>query len=177
MTQRQSLVSIAVALALFANRANAQLTPVIDSVIGCDYRVCALTISPTWNGLAVKRGTSGATVANLNFFFPHDISVALGADNRGAAGSDSVVAIAQRAVRLRRVGAAFTDLGILALGVAAGRALTSASNESVTGVLAGIGATALGVSVPFQFAADGALSRAVWWYNLRYARSSEARSR
>jgi len=24
------------------------------------------------------------------------------------------------------------------------------------------------VSVPLQFAADGALSRAVWWHNLRY---------
>jgi hypothetical protein len=37
-------------------------------------------------------------------------------------------------------------------------------------VIAVIGAASLGVSVPLQFAADGALSRAVWWHNVRYAR-------
>ena len=37
-------------------------------------------------------------------------------------------------------------------------------------VVGGAGLTALLVSVPLQFAADGALSRAVWWHNLRYAR-------
>jgi hypothetical protein len=38
------------------------------------------------------------------------------------------------------------------------------------GILLGVGGAALGLSVPFQFAADGALSRAVWWHNARYAR-------
>jgi hypothetical protein len=28
---------------------------------------------------------------------------------------------------------------------------------------------ALFISVPLQFAADGALSKAVWWHNVRYA--------
>jgi len=37
-----------------------------------------------------------------------------------------------------------------------------------------LGVAALGVSVPFQFAADGALSKAIWWYNLRYARTGPA---
>lgn len=32
---------------------------------------------------------------------------------------------------------------------------------------AGLGA--LFISVPLQFAADGALSKAVWWHNVRYA--------
>ena len=37
-------------------------------------------------------------------------------------------------------------------------------------LVAAAGLAALTISVPFQFAADGALSRAVWWHNLRYAR-------
>jgi hypothetical protein len=37
-------------------------------------------------------------------------------------------------------------------------------------VIGGAGLTALLVSVPIQFAADGALSRAVWWHNVRYVR-------
>jgi len=36
-------------------------------------------------------------------------------------------------------------------------------------VVGGVGVAALLVSVPLQFAADGALSRAVWWHNMRYA--------
>jgi hypothetical protein len=27
------------------------------------------------------------------------------------------------------------------------------------------------LSIPLQFAADGALSRAVWWHNRRYSKS------
>jgi len=37
-------------------------------------------------------------------------------------------------------------------------------------VVGGAGLAALLVSVPLQFAADGALSRAVWWHNARYVR-------
>jgi len=35
-------------------------------------------------------------------------------------------------------------------------------------VVGGVGFAAILVSVPLQFAADGALSRAVWWHNMRY---------
>jgi hypothetical protein len=158
-------------LSLSPSRTVAQATTLADSLTACDYRQCALTIAPRWNGLAVVRGTSGRTVANLNFFAPHDIGDAF---ERHSVGSDSVAAYVQRAVRLRRVGAVFTDVGILSLAVAGTRALRSSSNRRTNAIVAATGLAALGVSVPFQFAADGALSRAVWWHNLRYARTHQA---
>lgn len=147
----------------------AQPTVVADSVSGCDYRVCALTIAPRWNGLAIVRGTSGATIANLGFFMPHDISAELGANDRRAIGSDSVGSAARRALHLRRIGAVLTDAGLAAMIFAGARGLTSAPDKRTNLVVAAAGAGVLGLSVPFQFGADGALSRAVWWHNLRYA--------
>jgi hypothetical protein len=143
-------------------------TQVADTT--CEYRRCALGIVPTWNGLAVTRGTSGEHIANLGFFFPHDVRIALAGPDERAVGADSAAALATRALHLRTTGAALTDTGIGLLTIAALRALISASNKRATGVLAVSGAAALGLSVPFQFAADGALSRAVWWHNVRYAR-------
>ena len=151
-----------------------QATTAVDSANTCNYRLCALTIVPAWNGLRVVRGTSGAGVANLNFFFPRDISHALEPDGRRGIGRDSVVSAAQRAVRLRRVGAVFTDLGLTAMTAAGVRALGSDSNKRTNGVLGATGLALLGVAVPLQFAADGALSKAVWWYNLRYGEREEA---
>jgi len=166
------LATVVAATLTAARAGNAQSAPVGGSA--CDYQTCALTIAPRWNGLAIVRGISGETVDNLNFFFPHDIGAALGANGGKYAGADSVAVAAQRAVQLRRIGAVFTDVGLLALLVGAVGAATSASNSHANGVLLGIGVAALGVSVPFQFAADGALSKAIWWYNLRYARSGPA---
>src|SRR3982751_7004456 len=65
-----------------------------DSV--CTYHECALGIAPTWNGLAVVRGTGGPRVANLHFFWPADISPALRGDPF-ARGADSAAASARRA--------------------------------------------------------------------------------
>ena len=56
------------------------------------------------------------------------------------------------------------------IAVAGVNALRAGHVRRQDGVLAGIGGAALAVSVPLQFAADGALSRAVWWYNRRFAR-------
>jgi len=141
------------------------------AVASCDYRRCALTIAPRWNGLAVVAGDDGPTVANLNFLLPHDVSASL-ADPTGGdpMGADSVAAYARRAVRLRRVGAAFTDAGLVLGAVAALYATQGERHSSRAASLAAAGAGALVLSIPLQFAADGALSRAVWWHNLRYAR-------
>ena len=136
----------------------------------CDYARCALSIAPTWNGLAVVRGIRGERVANLNFFWPGDISSALRGSDAGVPGIDSAVAQARRAVGIRRIGAALTDAGIALAATAAIRALSARRLRRADGELAGAGAAALGLSVPFQFGADGALSRAVWWHNLRYGR-------
>lgn len=157
-----------VALVLGARPIAAQ-APGVATDTACDYRRCALSIVPIWNGLSVTRGTS-AQVANLHFFFPHDIRAALEGTNRTAVGADSAAALATRALHLRMTGAVLTDIGIGLLTIAATRAIISSSNTRATGMLAALGAGALGLSVPFQFAADGALSRAVWWHNLRYAR-------
>jgi hypothetical protein len=136
----------------------------------CDYRTCALAIVPTWNGLAVLRGSDGLRIANLNFFWPTDVTTALRGEDPSWSGADSAAAHARRAVTLRRVGAALTDGGVVAIGVATIGALTVRRVRRGDRLLVGAGATALLVSVPFQFAADGALSRAVWWHNVRYAR-------
>ena len=154
------------------NRAIGQTTTV-ETAEACTYRLCALTIVPTWNGLRVVRGSSSATVANLNFFFPRDISHALQGDRRLSVGSDSVSTAAHRAVRLRRIGAVFTDLGVVGIAVAGVRAVSVGPNKRINGIIAGTGFALLGIAVPFQFAADGALSKAIWWYNWRYSESSQ----
>lgn len=136
----------------------------------CAYEECALSIAPTWNGLAVVRGVDGDRVANLNFFWPGDVSRAMVGTDAAAPGLDSAVAQARRAVQIRRIGAALTDAGIVLAATAAVRALSAGKLRRSDGVIAGAGAASLGLSVPFQFAADGALSRAVWWHNLRYGR-------
>jgi hypothetical protein len=156
-------------LMMIARRADAQGASVPGASDACAYRACALSIAPTWNGLMVVRGSDAARVANLNFFLPHDITPALRGDST-MVGADSARAQAVRAVRLRRTAAVLTDLGAVAVIVALARAASAAHVTTNDRVVGGAGLAALLVSVPLQFAADGALSRAVWWHNLRYAR-------
>lgn len=136
----------------------------------CAYRSCALRIAPMWNGLAVVRGAETRRVTNLNFFWPRDITPDLLGKDTTAAGVDSVAYYAKRAVALRTVGAGFTDLGALTLGVAALRALRDGRMTERDQILAGVGLGAVALSIPLQFAADGELSRAVWWHNVRFGR-------
>jgi len=139
-----------------------------DSV--CSYRTCALTIAPRWNGLAVLSGAAGPTRASLHFLVPRDITAALTGPDPAVVGADSVAAYARHAMRLRRTGAALTDAGLLLGAVAALRTLRADDHRKRDAQMAGVGGAVLLLSVPFQFAADAALSRAVWWHNLRYAR-------
>ena len=135
----------------------------------CTYSVCALNIVPRWNGLAVVRGSDGPQLASLNFFWPRDITPSLRGPGTLTPGADSAAAQARRAVHLRRVAAALSDAGVVAGAIGAIGALRAGRVRPADGVLLGVGGAALGVSVPFQFAADGALSRAIWWHNRRYA--------
>jgi len=135
----------------------------------CMYRDCALGIVPSWNGLAVVRGEGGPRVANLHFFWPRDVSSTLRGDP-SASGADSAAASARRAVALRRAGAVLTDLGVAATGFAIVKGLRARRAGTGERVVGGVGVAAILVSVPLQFAADGALSRAVWWHNMRYSR-------
>jgi len=164
---RQTLTGFLLLLAAMAPRTGAGQSP---SPGRCGYASCALSISPTWNGLAVVRGVERTRVANLNFFWPGDVSRAMVGSDAAAPGIDSAVAQARRAVRIRRIGAALTDAGIVLAATAAVRAIGAGSLRRSDGVIVGAGAASLALSVPFQFAADGALSRAVWWHNLRYGR-------
>jgi hypothetical protein len=133
----------------------------------CSYTACGLAIVPRWNGLAVIQGTNGPRVANLNFFWPRSITAAL-RDGSGGPAADSATARAQHALQLRRVGAAFTDAGVIAAVAAGARIVASGRTRRVDKVAAGASIASLLVSVPLQFAADGELSRAVWWHNVRF---------
>lgn len=134
------------------------------------YRSAALSIAPRWDGLAVVRGASRETVANLHFFWPRDITPELRGTDSTAIGLDSLTRHARRAVALRRAGAGFTDLGVLTMTVAIVRSLRDGRFATRDQQLAAAAVGALVVSVPLQFAADGELSRAVWWHNIRFAR-------
>lgn len=136
----------------------------------CSDQRCALLIVPTWNGLAVEEGGTGRRVANLHFFWPHDVTASLAGSSPGVRGADSAAAHAREAVRIRRIGAALTDAGVVLAGAAVIGALAARHFRRQDGIIGAVGGAALGVSVPFQFAADGALSRAVWWHNLRFTR-------
>jgi len=154
-------------LASAAAHAQESATPASPRDSACSYRACALGIAPQWNGLAVIRGEGGPRVANLHFFWPADISPALRGDPL-ARGADSAAASARHAIALRRAGATLTDLGVVATGIAVVSGLRGRRLRTQERAVGGLGLTALLVSVPLQFAADGALSRAVWWHNLRY---------
>lgn len=163
-------VALLAAIARSAGAQDAAATRPAGVDAQCSYRECALSIAPVWNGLTVVRGADGRRMANLDFFLPRDVAPALRGDAPGAVGADSAFAHAERAVALRRVGAVLTDMGGVAMVIAIVRATSAGRASRSDQVVGGTGLAALLVSVPLQFAADGALSRAVWWHNLRYAR-------
>ena len=136
----------------------------------CTYAACALNIAPRWNGLAVVRGVDGPPLATLNFFWPRDVTASLRGPSTLTPGADSAEAHARRALQLRRVGAALVDAGAVVGAIGVVGALRAGRLRRSDGLLIGVGGAAVGLSVPFQFAADGALARAVWWHNRRYAR-------
>ena len=154
---RSAIVAL-VAACLAGVPANAQ-SPQNDAA--CSYVRCALGIVPAWNGLLVTQGASHTRVANLGFFWT-------GSLDRVFAQNDSALAYARRAVRVRRTAAVFTDLGAVALGVAAVRGLSAGRLEGADRTVAMVGGASFAIGVPLQFAADGLLSRAIWWRNTAY---------
>ena len=167
------LALILALLAILARPLAAQrLAPDAATMAGaaCEYETCAFTIAPRWDGLAVVAGEAGTRVANLHFFLPRDITPVLAGPSPQAIGADSAAAYAREAIKLRRIGATLTDASALLVVAGAIGAMSHHAVRRSDGALLGAGAGALLVSVPFQFAADGALSRAVWWHNVRYAR-------
>ena len=129
----------------------------------CTYETCALGIAPVWNGLAITKGERQQTVATLGFFYPTDVASVF-------EGNDAAVDAANDAMRTRTIAAALTDAGIVLVATGIARAAFQRHFDGLSQALAFSGAASLAVGVPFQFSADGLLSRAVWLYNRKYAR-------
>ena len=129
----------------------------------CTYESCALGLAPAWNGLAITRGISQRQIGVLGFFWPGDIRPIF-ADNAAA------LEAADEALRTRTVASILTDAGLLVLGTGLARAAFQREFDGFSKVLTITGAASVGISVPLHFAADGMLSRAVWWHNRRYSR-------
>lgn len=154
MPIRALLAAILLALPLTA-RAQRPAPPAAP----CDYRSCAYNIIAALHGLRVVQGEQEAQVATLGFLFTRDISGAFQGEGRMAA-------IA--AVKTRRWGALFTDIGLALLVTGAVQAATNDLDETSANLMLA-GAASVGVSVPLQFLADKHLARAVWQHNARYA--------
>ena len=130
----------------------------------CAYATCALGISPRITALDIVRGDGQARVGSLSFVWPRATLV------RAFDGDARALPLARQSVRTRRVAAVLTDVGaVLVAGAATHAALVHGDRRWSAGV-AGLGAGAIAISVPVQFAADAQLSRAVFEFNRRYAR-------
>jgi hypothetical protein len=145
-------------LPFIAGAASAQSAP--DT---CTYRRCALTLLPVWNGLTIVRGENEERVGRLGFFWPEDVSPLF-------AGNPQALSYAKNAVRVRHNAAILTDAGAALLLVALIGGFADSGNTHTYQAIAIGGAISFGVGVPVQFAADGELSRAVWWHNSQWAR-------
>ena len=154
-------ISLVTAIAFFLPAMADAQRAVSDA--NCTYDTCALGLKPVIDGLAITRGRTERQVGVSNFFWPNDIAPLF-------AGNDSAFDAATEAVRIRTIAAILTDAGIALFAAGIGRAAFQRDFDGLSVTLAGLGVASLGVSVPFQFAADGYLSRAVWWHNTRFAR-------
>ncbi|MDB4885934.1 MAG: hypothetical protein JWN79_1372 [Gemmatimonadetes bacterium] len=126
------------------------------------YSRCALSIVPAWNGLLLARGASAERLGNLAFFWPHPIARLVTGDSaRESAGHAFVT---------RRRAAVLTDLGGLLLLAGVAGAARRGDIAGTPRALAVAGAAMFAASIPLHFAADGWMSRAVWWHNTAYSR-------
>jgi hypothetical protein len=154
-------LSVIAQLVLCGEKAQAQAGAGLQP--NCTYQTCALGVAPTWDGLTITRGDSSRPVAILGFFWPGDV--------RGPfIGDDDALDVATDAIRIRQAAAILTDGGLILAATGIGRALFRRDWDKLSTAMTVIGGASLGVSVPFQFAADGQLSRAVWLFNRRYSR-------
>lgn len=129
----------------------------------CTYERCALGLAPVWNGLAVTRGEEQRKVAVLGFFWPGDVSSTFEGDREATQAAEDAASI-------REVGAILTDAGLVMAATGVARALFRRDWDKVATGLTVAGGISLAASIPFQFGADGYLSRAVWFYNRRYSK-------
>ena len=161
MARRPAAVLVSI-IAMFPGRAAAQAVSA-PAGANCTYESCALGLAPVWNGLAITRGISQRQIANLGFFWPTDVTPVF-------SGDAPALEAAEEAVRMRTVAVVLTDAGLVLLATGLARAGFQREFDGFSRVLTGVGAASLGVSIPLHFAADGILSRAIWWHNRRFSR-------
>lgn len=144
-----------------AQRTEARLTDA-PRAADCDYRRCAYNIIAALHGLRVVSGADETQVATLGFLWTRDIAVHFDGEGQRTA---------RAAVRARRWGALFTDVGLALLATGAARAAANDLDDTAAHLMLA-GVASVGVSVPLQFLADKHLARAVWQHNARYATES-----
>jgi hypothetical protein len=158
--EMKRLTIVAVLAATMSQTASGQST---TREANCTYEQCALGLKPVWNGLAVTKGEPERKVTVLGFFWPGDVTSAFEGDRDATSAASDAMAV-------RQIGAILTDAGIVMAVTGISRGLFHRDWDKLSTALTIAGGTALGVSVPFQFAADGYLSRAVWLFNRKYAK-------
>lgn len=129
----------------------------------CSYDTCALSLLPRLRGLDIVRGVTEERVATLGFLVPRSV-------NDAFAGDALAESHASRALSIRRVASAMTDIGALVAATGAIRAGATAHDRRTSTVISLSGLALVGASVLPQFAADAELSRAVREYNRQFAR-------
>ena len=158
-TRTTACAPVLAALLTISSIAGAQRVDTAPVSATCDYRHCAFNIIAALHGLRVVRGADEVQVGTLGFFWTRDLSDRFDGEGREAA---------RTAVRTRRRGALFTDVGLALLATGAARAATNDLDRGAANLMLA-GAAIVGVSVPLQFRADKHLARAVWQHNARYA--------
>jgi membrane-associated phospholipid phosphatase len=129
-----------------------------------EYERCALTLLPKFTGLVVARGVDETPLATLGFFLPGKRLDAV------FAGDTAAVRFGREALDQRRIGALLTIGSLVTFAVATVMAIDAdATGSSADGIFLAAAAQA-GGAVYYQFKADASLSRAVWYYNRRFAR-------
>lgn len=151
-------------LPLSSNAARAQVATAEST---CTYERCALWI----DGAAVRRGAGGVVVLRDGLFRPMRLRDLVG-------GADSAGYWASSFERRARVGQVFTKAGLAAFVVGAGAQYirlrnSTNSRDDATAVEFGLvlsGTASVFVGSFIRRTANPLRSRAVWWYNRRFAR-------
>jgi hypothetical protein len=165
VTRFHRLLLIAVSALAAADDSGAQSRSV-DSA--CTYEQCAV-----WrDGGALRRGANGEVVLRDQFFRPMRLTEFVG-------GADSSTLWAQRFERRAQTGTTLSVIGILSLAVGAGayylrtRDLGPGEIDDANGFEGALGfggVIAMASGALLRSSAEPSRSRAVWWYNRRYAR-------
>jgi hypothetical protein len=117
----------------------------------CTYATCALRVERSIWHRRIVRGATGSSVASLDMPKSSEIAQLF-------AGSDSASVYGAKYVRAEQINRPLTIVGtaLAAVGILQDKRM---NGYTISGF------SMLAVSIPFVYAQERALSRAVWWYN------------